>query len=208
MEEKLVQLRYMVVTALFVNYKLSEDPIMRSTLDELLKPLAIKELKGFMLLLTKTPRKFRSVLELVSDVVDEIIKSRFDTQASQSILQNLQTKCGALIDFATKKISQTSFDDEISFLLSLDLGKLKEKEGLLFDNRELFIINHIGFKTLLNLYNEEPFLFEKRVTDALNLYETEIFNHNNLLSTKTKKHSLEDVNRPQIVESLANDKRI
>jgi len=208
MEEKLVQLRYMVVTALFVNYKLSEDPIMRSTLDELLKPLAIKELKGFMLLLTKTPRKFRSVLELVSDVVDEMIKSRFDDKTSQTVVKNLQTKCQALIDFATKELAGTSFDDEISFLLSLDLGKLKEKDALLFDNRELFIINHIGFKTLLSLNNDEPFLFEKRVTDALNLYETEIFNQQNLLSTKSKKHSLEDVNRPQMVESLANDKRI
>lgn len=208
MEEKLVQLRYMVVTALFVNYKLSEDPIMRSTFDELLKPLAIKELKGFMLLLTKTPRKFRSVLELVSDVVDEITKARFDDKASQTVVEVLQIKCQALMDFATKEIAQTNFDDEIIFLASLDLGKLKEKDGLLFDNRELFIINHIGFKTLLSLYNEEPFLFKKRVNDALNLYETEVFNQNNLLSSKSKKHSLEDVNRPQIIESLANDKRI
>ena len=49
---------------------------------------------------------------------------------------------------------------------------------------------------------------DKLYSDALNLFETEIFNQNNLLSAKTKKHSLEDVNRPQIVESLANDKRI
>jgi len=207
MDEKLVQLRYMVVTALFVNYKLSEDPIMRSTLDELLKPLVIKELKGFMLLLTKTPRKFRSVLELVSDVVDEIIKARFDSSTTQNIVTTLQNKFDALMTFASTQVAQSPFDDEIAFLNSLDVSKLKEKESTLFDKTELFIINHVSFKTLLSLHNDDPFLFTKRVSDALNLYETENFKLTHMISAKNKKQSLEDVNRPEIVESLAHDKR-
>ena len=207
MEDKLVQLRYMVVTALFVNYKLSEDPIMRSTLDELLKPLVIKELKGFMLLLTKTPRKFRSVLELVSDVVDEIIKARFDNAHTQTLVTTLENKFDALLTFASSQLSQSSFDNEGDFLNDLDLAKLKEKEGALFDKIELFIINHLGLKTLLFLHSDDPYLFAKRISDALNLYETENFKLTHSISAKNKKHSLEDVNRPEMVESLANDKR-
>ena len=208
MEEKLVQLRHMVVTALFVNYKLSEDPIMRSTLDELLKPLIITELKSFMLLLTKTPRKFRSVLELVSDVVEEIVKSRFDVQEQSSIVKHLQAKFDALIDFAHKEISKSSFSDEIEFLSSLEIAKLKEKEDLLFNHQELYIINTVGFKPLLLLHKDEPFLFEKRIMDALTQYQMETFAQNNVLSSQNKKLTLEDVNRPEIIEALADDKRI
>jgi len=207
MDEKLVQLRYMVVTALFVNYKLNEDPIIRSTFDELLKPLVIKEVKGFMLLLTKTPRKFRSVLELVSDVVDEIIKNRFDNSTTNTVVQNLQNKFDALTSFASKELSKSSFSDEIAFLASLDVSKLKEKDKLLFDNTELFIINHLGFKTLLNLHSDDPFLFDKRVIDALNLYEAENFRQQHQIEASHKKKTLEDVNRPQMIESLADDKR-
>jgi hypothetical protein len=208
MEEKLVQLRHMVVTALFVNYKLSEDPIMRSTLDELLKPLVITELKSFMLLLTKTPRKFRSVLELVSDVVEEIVKGRFDTQEQNSVVKALQTKFDALIDFAHKEITQSSFSDEIEFLSSLDVAKLKEKDALLFSHQELYIINKNGFKALLLLHKDEPFLFQKRVMDALTAYQMETFAQNNVLSSQNKKTALEDVNRPEIIETLADDKRV
>ncbi len=208
MEEKLLQLRHMVVTALFVNYKLSEDPIMRSTLDELLKPLVITELKSFMLLLTKTPRKFRSVLELVSDVVEEIVKNRFDKSEQHSVVTSMQNKFDALITFAQKQISQSSFDNEIDFLSSLDVTKLKEKEDLLFNHQELYIIDKAGFKPLLLLHGDDPFLFEKRIIELLSQYQLESFAQNNLISQKTQKRTLEDVNRPEIVEALAHDKRI
>ncbi len=208
MEDKQVQLRYMVITALFVNYKLSEDPIMRSTLDELLKPLAIKELKGFMLLLTKTPRKFRSVLELVADVVGEIQKSRFDQHKSHDFIVALHSKFEALLSFAKTEISGSSFDTEIEFLKTLDITKLKEKESPLFDKRELYVIENIGFISLISLFNDDPFLFEKRILDALYLYETEVFNVQHALSSGKKNRILEDVNRPEIVEALAHDKRV
>ena len=208
MEDKLVQLRYMVITALFVNYKLSEDPIMRSTLDELLKPLAIKELKGFMLLLTKTPRKFRSVLELVADVVEEIQKSRFDQHKSHNFIVGLHSKLEALLSFAKTEISGSSFDTEIAFLKTLDITKLKEKESSLFDKRELYVIENIGFISLISLFNDDPYLFEKRILDALYLYDTEAFNTQHSLSSGKKNRTLEDVNRPEIVEALAHDKRV
>lgn len=208
MEDKLVQLRYMVITALFVNYKLSEDPIMRSTLDELLKPLAIKELKGFMLLLTKTPRKFRSVLELVADVVEEIQKSRFDQHKSHDFIVGLHSKLEALLSFAKTEISGSSFDTEIAFLKTLDITKLKEKESSLFDKRELYVIENIGFISLISLFNDDPYLFEKRILDALYLYDTEAFNTQHSLSSGKKNRTLEDVNRPEIVEALAHDKRV
>lgn len=208
MEDKLVQLRHMVVTALFVNYKLSEDPIMRSTLDELLKALVVKELKSFMLLLTKTPRKFRSVLELVSDVVDEIVKNRFDSKEQNIQVKALQKKFDALLTFAHGQMKQSAFDDEISYLSSLDVTKLKEKEELLFNHTELFILEKVSFKTLLSLHKDDPYLFEKRITDALLQYQMQTFSQENILSKPNKKQNLEDVNRPQIIESLAHDKRV
>ena len=208
MDEKLSQVRGMVVTALFVNYKLDEDPIMRSTLVELLKPLAIKELKTFMLALTKTPRKYRSVLELVSDVVDETVKKRFDSKITDATVKALQTKFDALISFASTQISNSNFDNETDYLNSLDIHKLKEKDQPLFSEKELFVIHNITFKTLIMLHNDDPFIFEKRIVDAITLFDNQEFAKHNLISASKPKQAIENVNEPEIIEALAHDKRI
>jgi hypothetical protein len=208
MDEKLSQVRGMVVTALFVNYKLDEDPIMRSTIVELLKPLAIKELKTFMLTLTKTPRNYRSVLELVSDVVDETVKKRFDTKVTNTTVKALQTKFDALINFASTQISNSSFDNETAYLNSLDVKKLKEKDHPLFSEKELFVIDNITFKTLLMLHSDDPFIFEKRIVDAIALFDNQEFAKHNLISASKPKQAIENVNEPEIIEALAHDKRV
>ncbi len=181
MDEKLTQLRYMVITAIFVNYKLDEDPIMRSTLDELLKPLVVKELKSFMLMLTQTPRNFRSVLELVADVVNELVRKRFDPKLSKQVADRMQKKLRALMGFASQAIKASEYDSEISYLKGLDLHKLKEKDQPLFSPMELFIIEELGFDKLLTIFDDDPYLFEKRISEALYTYQMQQFKEGNPL---------------------------
>ena len=167
-DQTLQNARFELISALFINFKIEENTILRSTYDEILKPLQLKELKTFMLLLSQTNRNYRSTLELVSDVVAQTVRKRIDQNQLREKTELLEKKFQAIMSLASIAIQKSDYATELDFLAQAEIEKFTSSDKKpLFLPDELELIQEIGFMTLVRLSIDDVFLFQQRVMNYL-----------------------------------------